>query len=143
MDNDDNQIDNDDFPYAMPGMDYDGFAAPEGTQAQAGEPLEDGSDYASQDDVVAALREIYDPEIPVNIFDLGLIYECDMDELGNINILMTLTAPACPVAGEMPQQVADKCATVAGVGIVVVTLTWEPAWSMQYMSDDARLALGF
>lgn len=118
------------------------YAAPEGTQAQAGNPLAEGSEFATSDDVVAVLRDIYDPEIPVNIFDLGLIYECDMDDIGNVNIKMTLTAPACPVAGEMPQQVADRCSDIDGVGIVLVTLTWEPAWTMEMMSDDARLAMG-
>lgn len=128
-----------------PGLDMFGTgpnpAAEEGAQAFAGALLAEGSVKAGQEAVEAALRTVYDPEIPVNIYDLGLIYECVMQDDGNIDITMTLTAPACPVAGEMPQQVADAVAGVEGVGEVTVTLTWTPPWTADNMSEDARLAL--
>lgn len=118
-----------------------GPAVPEGFQALAGSPLSAGSDTAPPEALVAALRTVHDPEIPVNLYDLGLIYECGTDDKGDCDIIMTLTAPACPVAGELPQQVADAVAAVAGVGVVCVTLTWSPAWKPDMMSEDARMAL--
>jgi len=114
----------------------------EGYQATAGEPLTEGTRVADDDQVIAALREVYDPEIPVNLYDLGLIYDITIEDSGNVSVLMTLTTPACPVAAEMPQQVADAVSTVPGTGTVTVTLTWEPPWTMEKMSDDAKLALG-
>jgi FeS assembly SUF system protein len=110
--------------------------------ASAGEPLEEGVPVASEDAVIDALRTVYDPEIPVNIYDLGLIYNLDVGERGDVAIEMSLTAPGCPVAGEMPGQVADAVAVVEGVGEVEVRLVWEPAWTTERMSEDARLALG-
>ncbi|MEC8562389.1 MAG: iron-sulfur cluster assembly protein, partial [Pseudomonadota bacterium] len=98
-----------------------------------------GSDL--QTAVIDALKEIYDPEIPVNIYDLGLIYDLTRAADGDIHVVMTLTTPGCPVAGILPQQVADAAAAVDGVGAVVVELTWEPSWSPERMSEDARLAL--
>jgi FeS assembly SUF system protein len=126
----------------MPAHEDTGMSVVEGTQAQAGNPLSEGVEFATQEEVINALQEIYDPEIPVNIYDLGLIYECAMDKLGNVDITMTLTTPACPVAGEMPGIVARKVAGLDGVGIVVVSITWSPIWTVDMMSDDARLALG-
>lgn len=118
-----------------------GAGAEEGTQAIAGEPLEKGATIAQPEAVEAGLRSVYDPEIPVNIYDLGLIYRCEVDDNGDADIDMTLTAPACPVAGEMPQQVADAVAGVEGIGVVTVTLTWSPPWRPDMMSEDAKLAL--
>lgn len=118
-----------------------GDGAEEGTQALSGEPLAEGQPVAEPAAVEAALRSVYDPEIPVNIYDLGLIYRCDVDDNGDADIEMTLTAPACPVAGEMPQQVADAVAGVDGIGVVTVTLTWNPPWRPDMMSEDAKLAL--
>lgn len=118
-----------------------GQNAEEGTQALAGEPLADGVAIAEPSAVEAALRSVYDPEIPVNIYDLGLIYRCEVNDDGDADIEMTLTAPACPVAGEMPQQVADAVAGVEGIGVVTVTLTWSPPWRPDMMSEDAKLAL--
>lgn len=115
----------------------------EGLSATAGEPIDPKTTpVASREQVVAALRTVYDPEIPVNIYDLGLIYDLEIGEDGSVAIQMTLTAPACPVAGEMPQMVADAVAGVEGAGEVTVTLTWEPPWSMELMSEDAKMALG-
>ncbi len=127
------------FSHFVPG----GSAAEEGFTARAGAPLpEEARKQADEDAVIEALREVYDPEIPVNIYDLGLIYDIDRAEDGSVAIEMTLTAPGCPVAGEMPGQVAEAVAQAPGVGEVAVTLTWEPAWTQECMSEDARLALG-
>ncbi len=109
--------------------------------ARAGQPLETGARPAAEDEVAEALRTVYDPEIPVNIYDLGLVYKLDVGQDGAVAIEMTLTAPGCPVAGSLPQQVADVAASVPGTGEVTVSLVWEPPWTMENMSADARLAL--
>ncbi len=111
------------------------------TVAEAGAPLEPGLLAADEEDVIEALSTVYDPEIPVNIFDLGLIYNLDVQKDGTVHIEMTLTAPSCPVAGAMPQQVANTVALLPGVGVVTVALVWDPPWTMDRMSTDARLAL--
>lgn len=96
-----------------------------------------------EEEVVAALRTVFDPEIPVNIYDLGLIYELQVDEAsGNVHIQMTLTAPGCPVARTFPATVADAVRLVPGVAEVRVDLVWEPRWSKEMMSEAARLDLG-
>jgi FeS assembly SUF system protein len=95
-----------------------------------------------KDNVIAALRTIFDPEIPVNIYDLGLIYNLDVDAEGKVDIRMTLTAPACPVAGTFPATVEARLYEVPGVTEVRVELVWEPAWSMSNLSEDAKLQLG-
>ena len=116
----------------------------EGLTARAGTRLDPATTpVATREAVIEAVCEVYDPEIPVNIYELGLIYDLQVEADGSVLVTMTLTAPACPVAGEMPQQVADAIAAVEGVGEVQVTLTWEPAWTKERMSEDARLALGF
>jgi len=92
-------------------------------------------------DIVQALKTVYDPEIPADIYELGLIYKIDVDDDRNIAIEMTLTAPGCPVAGEMPTWVENAVAGVAGVGQVSVKLTFDPPWDQSRMSDEARLAL--
>lgn len=94
-------------------------------------------------EVMEALRGVYDPEIPVNIYDLGLIYDVEVDEFGFVEIDMTLTSPACPVAGTLPGEVENAVRTVPGVSDVHVELVWEPAWSMDRMSEGAKLELGF
>jgi len=86
---------------------------------------------------------VHDPEIPVNIYDLGLVYTINIDAESNVEIAMTLTAPGCPVAGEMPGWVADAVSAVPGVRTVNVELVWEPPWGMEMLSDEARLELGF
>jgi FeS assembly SUF system protein len=98
---------------------------------------------AIEAEVIEALRNVYDPEIPVNIYELGLIYEIDVDEFGAVLIRMTLTSPACPVAGSLPIEVERVARAVEGVTDVRVELVWEPAWSMDMMSEEARLELGF
>ena len=92
-------------------------------------------------DIVAALKTVYDPEIPADIYELGLIYKIDVDDERNVAVEMTLTAPGCPVAGEMPVWVENAVASVPGVGQVSVKLTFEPPWEQSRMSDEARLAL--
>lgn len=114
----------------------------EGFTARAGGPKDPATPSATSDQVVEALREVYDPEIPVNIYDLGLVYDLTIAADGDVGVTMTLTAPACPVAGEMPGQVAERVSMVPGVGYVTVTLTWDPPWDKERMSEDARLALG-
>jgi FeS assembly SUF system protein len=113
----------------------------EAAMARAGAPLEAGARPASEGAVIDAMKTVYDPEIPVNIYDLGLIYRLDLAPNGNVAIDMTLTAPACPVAGEMPGRVAEAVAAVPGVGEVEVHLVWEPPWTKDRMSEDAKLAL--
>ena len=93
------------------------------------------------DDIVAALKTVYDPEIPADIYELGLIYRVDIGDDRQVVIDMTLTAPGCPVAGEMPQWVESAVASVTGVGQVKVTLTFDPPWDKDRMSDEAKLTL--
>lgn len=101
------------------------------------------TDHPLYDHVVEACRTVFDPEIPVNIFDLGLVYTVDISAESDVEITMTLTAPGCPVAGEMPGWVADAVEPVAGVKSVNVKMTFDPPWGMEMMSDEARLELGF
>ncbi|MEM9710094.1 MAG: DUF59 domain-containing protein [Pseudomonadota bacterium] len=95
------------------------------------------------DGVVEACRSVFDPEIPVNIYDLGLVYTIAITDDGAVSVIMTLTAPGCPVAGEMPGGVADAIEPLPGVQSVDVDITWEPPWGMDMMTDEARLELGF
>ncbi len=101
------------------------------------------TDHPLYEQVVDACRTVYDPEIPVNIYELGLIYTIDIDAENAVRIKMSLTAPGCPVAGEMPGWVADAVEPIPGVKQVDVDLVWEPPWGMDMMSDEARLELGF
>jgi len=101
------------------------------------------TDHPLYEQVVEACRSVYDPEIPVNIYELGLIYTIDINAENAVSIKMSLTAPGCPVAGEMPGWVADAVEPLAGVKQVDVELVWEPPWGMDMMSDEARLELGF
>jgi len=110
--------------------------------ATAGEPLPDGTAVASEEQLIDAMRTVYDPEIPVNIYDLGLIYTTDIAVNGDVKIDMSLTAPGCPVAGEMPGMVANAVTQVAGTGEIEVKIVWDPPWTPERMSEDAKLALG-
>jgi FeS assembly SUF system protein len=92
-------------------------------------------------DLVAALKTVYDPEIPVDIYELGLIYRLEVDDERNVEVDMTLTAPGCPVAGDMPGWVENAVSSVPGVGQVKVKLVFDPPWDMSRMTDEARLAL--
>ncbi len=93
-------------------------------------------------DVVEALRTVYDPEIPVNIYDLGLIYGIDIDQDYQVHVRMTLTAPGCPVAQTFPETVADRVRQVEGVSDATVELVWDPPWTQARMSEAAKLSLG-
>jgi FeS assembly SUF system protein len=92
--------------------------------------------------VVEALKTVYDPEIPVNIYELGLIYEVDVKDDGMVDVKMTLTSPACPVAGSLPPEVREKTLSVEGVRDAHVEVVWDPPWTPDKMSDAARLQLG-
>src|SRR5882672_11854527 len=92
--------------------------------------------------IVEALHTVYDPEIPVDIYELGLIYDINIDPAGNVGIKMTLTAPGCPVAGSMPGMVKDAIETVESIGKIDVELVWDPPWDRDRMSETAQLALG-
>lgn len=101
------------------------------------------TDHPLYDAIIEACRTVYDPEIPVNIYDLGLIYTVKINAENEVHVLMSLTAPGCPVAGDMPGWIADAISPLAGVKHVDVDLIWEPQWGMEMMSDEARLELGF
>lgn len=101
------------------------------------------TDHPLYETVVDACRTVFDPEIPVNIYDLGLVYTIEISPENEVEVLMTLTAPGCPVAGEMPGWVADAVGPLAGVKQVNVSMTFDPPWGMEMMSDEAKLELGF
>ncbi len=109
-------------------------AQPPQTEAPEGHPKLPG--------IVTALRSVFDPEIPVNIYELGLIYKIEIDDANNVALKMTLTAPGCPVAGEMPEQVRGAVASVEGLGDVDVELVWDPMWHPGMMAETAKLQLG-
>ncbi|MGD9811731.1 MAG: SUF system Fe-S cluster assembly protein [Sphingobium sp.] len=115
----------------------EGFLKQQPQDTADGEP--GGSVY---DGVISALKEIYDPEIPVNIYDLGLIYGVDVTDDGHTVVTMTLTTPHCPVAESMPAEVELRVGAVPGVGDAEVNLVWDPPWDPQKMSDEAKLELG-
>ena len=92
-------------------------------------------------EIVAALKTVFDPEIPADIYELGLIYKVDIKDDRSVDVVMTLTTPNCPAAGELPTMVENAIASVPGVGVVNVSLVWEPMWSPDRMSDEARLVL--
>ncbi len=115
----------------------EGFLAQKPKQVPAGDP---GGEL--HDAVIAALKEIYDPEIPVNIYDLGLIYGVEVDDEADVTVNMTLTTPNCPVAETMPGEVELRAASVPGVRDAEVVLVWDPPWDPAKMSDEARLELG-
>ena len=92
-------------------------------------------------DIVAALKTVFDPEIPADIYELGLIYKVELKDDRAVDVVMTLTTPNCPAAGELPTMVENAVASVPGVGVVSVNVVWEPVWSPERMSDEARLVL--
>ncbi|UXM94115.1 SUF system Fe-S cluster assembly protein [Bartonella sp. HY329] len=95
------------------------------------------------DDIIAALKTVYDPEIPADIYELGLIYRIDIEDDRSVKIEMTLTAPGCPVAGEMPGWVENAVSAVEGIPFVEVTMTFDPPWSPDRMSEEAQVAVGW
>jgi len=124
----------------------DDTGAQEGAQAEAA-PHPTGSAIPPEElerlteEIIGALKTVYDPEIPADIYELGLIYRVDIDDDRNVTIEMTLTAPGCPVAGEMPGWVENAVGSVAGVGTVMVNMVFDPPWTQERMSDEARVAL--
>lgn len=121
-----------DVPYIEFGQDY---------VAERGEPLPAGAPIASVDAIIEAIKTVEDPELMLNVYDLGLIYRLDRMQNGDVEIDMTVTAPACPVAGVMPNQVAEAVSKVAGTGKVTVKLVWEPAWTIDRLSENAKYIL--
>lgn len=115
------------------GEQYDEMAMPPNVELPENSPL--------TPKILAGLREVYDPEIPVNIFELGLIYKITVDADNNVDVKMTLTSPGCPVAGEMPGMVKDAIKPVEGVGDVHVEIIWEPTWNPGMMAETAKYQL--
>ena len=109
--------------------------------ATAGKKNNSSTRIIEKSEIVESLKTIHDPELPVNIYDLGLIYDIRLIDKNDLKIKMSLTAPGCPVAGEMPGQVANTLAKIPNVGLIEVELVWEPAWTKDRMSEDAKLAL--
>lgn len=105
--------------------------------------MSDRSFVEIQNDAISILKTIFDPEIPVDIYELGLIYEIKVSPGGKVDLLMTLTSPACPVAGTLPGEVEGKLKGINGVSEVKVELTFDPPWSQELMSEEAKLELGF
>ena len=101
----------------------------------------DGTFTIKKEDIVNQMKEVFDPEIPVNIYDLGLIYEIKIDEEKKVEIIMTLTSPNCPVAESLPQEVSQKIKNLHGMKSLAVYLTFDPPWDQNMMSEDAKLAL--
>jgi FeS assembly SUF system protein len=114
---------------------------PAGYRPGAWTPQGETSGKPSEDALIAACSTVYDPEIPVNIYELGLIYAIDIDDDGKVKVEMTLTAPGCPSAQELPDQVRDAVLAVPGVGSCEVEVVWDPPWDPSRMTEDARLAL--
>jgi FeS assembly SUF system protein len=115
-------------------------AASENSPSEA--PVTDDGDAALKDAVLGSLRTVYDPEIPVNLVDLGLIYDLAVDAAGKVVVEMTLTSPGCPVAGTLPGEVENAVRQVAGVSDVRVKLVWTPPWHQDLMTEAAKLELG-
>jgi len=111
-------------------------------KTEASKPAELPEDAPLEQRIIAAMRTVYDPEISVNIYDLGLIYDIQIGDQAEVFVKMTLTAPGCPVAGILPGQVECAIREVGGVSDACVELVWDPPWSQECMSDEAKLTLG-
>ena len=129
----------------VPEVPANAAAAAEASNAPAADKpsaLPEGELARLTDEIVGALKTVYDPEIPSDIYELGLIYKIDVDDARNVAIDMTLTSPGCPVAAEMPGWVENAVGPIPGVGQVTVKLTFDPPWDKDRMSDEAKLLLG-
>lgn len=115
----------------------------EDPEAPAGTVAASWNQLPLEDRVVETLRNVYDPEIPVNIYELGLIYEVNVRPEGEVEVIMTLTAPSCPAAGMLPEEIEQRVRALEGVRDVTVEVVWEPPWTKDRMSETARLELGF
>ena len=144
---DDKPAGSESLPDATPAEAAEADASPAAETQPADAPVEGVSALPPEEierltgDIIAALKTVYDPEIPADIYELGLIYKIDINDDREIAVEMTLTAPGCPVAGEMPVWVENAVSAVPGVSGVTVTLTFDPPWDQTRMSDEARLAL--
>jgi FeS assembly SUF system protein len=116
--------------------------SPDATHPQGAPDLPEATELTLRDKIEAALRTVFDPEIPVNILDLGLVYDIKMEENGNVKVTMTLTAPACPAAGEIVRDVQEKVEEIQGVIDCHVQLTFDPPWDKEMMTEEAKLELG-
>lgn len=110
--------------------------------AKAGTPLATGAQKATHEDIVGALKSVQDPELMLNVFDLGLVYKVDQKENGDVDIQMTLTSPTCPMGEEMIQMAAQAVSSVVGVGVVTVNLTFDPPWTTDMLSEEIKLMMG-
>lgn len=106
--------------------------------AKAGAPIKNGVKQSTREAIIDALKTVSDPEIMINIWDMGLVYKIEQKENADVYIEMTVTSPMCPVAGVLPQQAAEAVASLEGVGEVEVRIVWEPAWSLANLSDEAK-----
>jgi FeS assembly SUF system protein len=127
---------------ALPGNAPAGNAPPETAPLASAEAAAAGAAASIEDGIVEALKTVYDPEIPVNIYEMGLIYDLNVEPGGRVQIKMTLTSPGCPVAGTLPGEVKDKVESVPGVAGAEVEVVWDPVWNPSMMSESARLQLG-
>ncbi len=130
-----------DFP--LPIMESESPAPDFPLSITMGEALPAGTPPASKEAIVSALCAVLDPELMLNIYELGLIYDIQQHPNGDVTVLMTLTSPTCPMAGEMPAMAAAAVSSVTGVGKVTVSLTFDPPWTPEKMSEDLRLMMGF
>ena len=112
-------------------------------RAIVGDPLKEGVPLASRAAIISALSAVQDPELMLDIYSLGLIYDIQQKENGDVFILMTLTTPMCPIAGEMPSMAANAVASVVGTGVVTVELTFDPPWTIDRVSEEIKLLMGF
>ena len=119
----------------------DGTSPAQTTAHAAWTPAGETRPAVSEDAIIAAVANVYDPEIPVNVYELGLIYVIDIGAAGDVKVEMTLTAPACPSAQELPEMVREEILAVPGVTSVAVETVWDPPWDPSRMSEEARLAL--
>ena len=110
--------------------------------ATAGKPLAAKIKKASHEDIIGALKSVQDPELMLNVFDLGLVYKVDQKENGDVDILMTLTSPTCPMGEEMIQMAAQAVSSVVGVGVVTAKLTFDPPWTTDMLSEEIKLMMG-
>ena len=111
-------------------------------KATAGEPLKTGDKKATKEDIITAIKSVQDPELMINIYDLGLIYEINQKENGDVDVVMTLTSPTCPLAGDMPKMVANAISSVPGTGVITVELTFDPPWGLDKLSEEIKLSMG-
>jgi FeS assembly SUF system protein len=136
------QVDKEVFA-SQPDAGLDAASAPPAQMEKPKGPLNPIEIGVLEEEVIEAIRTCYDPEIPVNIYDLGLIYEVNVDKKAFVAIKMTLTSPGCPVAGTLPPEVERKVSLVDGIAGAKVEVVWDPPWNMEMMSEEARLELGF